>query len=96
MIEINYYRLGRCWQCLIPQKLRGFTLPSPRGQDWKIHLKNGPEIEAILLPSTRITAKIIILHFRAANSKMRRNQIVLPSMVGSENFHDLLLFLKTH
>lgn len=73
-----------------------FTIPDANQRPWMLTLKNGKTLEAKILPSTRVTHKIIILHFRALHEKRRINQIVLPSTIGSQSFHDLLVHLKTH
>lgn len=77
-----------------PYALIALSIPS-QAYPWQIKLRNGKIFDAKLLNSTRLTHTVIILHFRVLHSKMRIYQIVLPKMIGKENFHDLLVHLKT-
>ncbi len=77
-----------------PFSLRFFTIPQYK-LAWQLELKDGTKLEAKLLSSTRLTHAVMILHFQVLHSKMRIYQLVVPSMIGKENFHDLLLYLKT-
>ncbi len=79
-----------------PKSLIALSLPSSSQHFWQTLYKNGEQHRAVLLASTRVTAKMIILHFRIPSRKMRVYQIILPSMIGKAHFHDLLVYLKTH
>lgn len=78
-----------------PHSLVAFCIPNHAQNPWVIQFKNGLEFDAKLQNSTRISHKMIFLHFRVHHRKMRVYQIVLPNMIGAENFHDLLVYLKT-
>ncbi len=95
MIEINYASLGLL-RLLIPKKLIALDFPVSSAHVWKIKTMNLQEYEATMLPSSRITAKLLILHFQVLGSRMHRYQIILPRMVGKTHFQDLLIYLKTH
>ena len=82
---------------IMPKSLVAFALPEPKHKVWELQLKkNLKRYEAQLLGSSRITSQIILLHFEVKNPKMRIYQIILPSMIGDDHFHDLLVYLKTH
>jgi len=82
---------------VMPKSLIAFALPEPKHTVWQLQLKkNLKRYEARLLGSSRITTRIILLHFETKNPKMRIYQIILPSMIGNDHFHDLLVYLKTH
>ncbi len=61
---------------------------------WKLKTKKGRFYKARLLASTRITSNILILHFKVEDSTLKFYQIILPQMIGQENFQQLLIDLK--
>ncbi len=79
---------------LNPRCLVGFTFPQEGKKLWQLYLKTGRAPQANLLGSTRISANVIILHFKVEQSTMRIYQIILPEMIGKQNFHNLLVYLK--
>lgn len=91
----SFYEILKLLQYM-PYSLHALSVPTNNAVSWQLQLKNGQSAEAKLLHSTRITSKIIILHFRLLHRRICVYQIIFPAMLGCKNYHDLLVYLKTN